>query len=390
MKRFIATGSDAFSSYWKEGEGDFLRSLLSDAIDLKTAQEMVPLFNQVDEVGDSVALEYLFDHSLYEGLDRLIKDLKSPLKATASDSFVSFYEQFHNVPEWVDFSMIEAGALFSNRGGTASLSVLRNYSLMGGYESSALIKPLIFSGALKKGAVKRLASTVDFWIHVTSLDALRIGGKGWESCIRTRMIHSYSRIMILKHSAWKSEDYGKPLNYWDMQATYLGFSIVFIDGLRKFGFVPNKQESAGTLKLWNYVSYLLGVPNTYLPKDEGDAVDYLYLWSRTQKGADADSKALAKSLYEEPTNVSFEKNKLRIRFVKAVNLAMNQHLLGTESMNKLDLPKSKMSWIIPFFIFMNKRMDAKAKRSKELYDQVASKGYAIQTSVRDLYLSELK
>lgn len=390
MKRFIATGSGAFSSYWKEGEGDFLRSLLSKDIDLKMAEKLVPLFNQVDEVGDSVAVEYLFDHSLHEGLERLLQDLKSPLKATASDAFIAFYEQFNTVPEWVEFPVIEAGAQFSNRGGTASLSVLRNYSLMGGYESSALIKPLIFSGALKKGAVKRLASTVDFWINVTSLDALKIGGKGWESCVRTRMIHSYSRLMILKHSSWKSEDYGMPLNYWDMQATYLGFSIVFIDGLCKFGFVPTIEESTGTLHLWNYVSYLLGIPSAYLPKDEVEAVDYLYLWSRTQMGADADSRALARSLYEEPTTVHFEKNKLRIRFVKAVNLAMNLHLLGRESMDKLDLPKSKMSWIIPFFIFINKRMDIKAKRSKRHYDQVACKGYEIQSSVRDLYVSELK
>src|SRR5690606_35549512 len=142
---------------------------------------------------------------------------------------IQLFEQFYKVPEWVDFDKINAGAAYCNRCGTAALSVLRNYCLMGGYESSAINKPLIFTQALHKGAVKRLSDTVDFWMNITAINGLKPKKTGVKAILTTRLIHSYSRSQIEKSTNWKSGLWGRPINLWDMLAANLGFSIAFID-----------------------------------------------------------------------------------------------------------------------------------------------------------------
>src|SRR5690606_24376476 len=149
--------------------------------------------------------------------------------------------------------------------GLTGLIVLRDYCLMGGYESSAINKPLIFTGALKKGAVKRLTETVTLWVDITANDALKKGGTGLEAILLTRCIHSFARSNILKHGDWNSDKWGIPLNTWDMLATNIGFSLVYLIGLKQMKFNLLKTEIDGVFHLWRYVGTLLGIPLALLP-----------------------------------------------------------------------------------------------------------------------------
>ena len=148
---------------------------------------------------------------------------------------------------------------------------------MGGYDFAFLNKPLIFTGALKKGAVKRLRDTLEFWIAVTRENALKPGSEAWKLIIRTRMMHSYARLSILKKvKDWNVEKWGIPINSWDMIATWLGFSLVFMQGLRKLNIHITEEEEKGVYHLWKYAGYLLGIPEEFLPGDRRDATCLLY------------------------------------------------------------------------------------------------------------------
>lgn len=64
---------------------------------------------------------------------------------------------------------------------------------------------------------------MDFWTHVTRRNALEINQDGYQYAFRTRMIHSFSRIMIKeKHPAWNKEIWGEPINFADIVATSIG------------------------------------------------------------------------------------------------------------------------------------------------------------------------
>lgn len=388
--RHISENSTAFSSYWNSNKNVYFNSKLSKDITLKQADKYIKYYFEVDELGDEIAKEYLIKFGFSEGIGkihRIIATYPQNLESY-SENTKKFLKQIFTIPDWFNQDLIDAGCDFSNRTGTSGLATLRNYSLMGGYESSAINKPLIFTEALKKGAVKRLSDTVFFWINVTEKNKLKLKEKGFFSAITTRLIHSYSRIMIERNKNWKSDLWGKPLNTWDMLATNLGFSIAYIDGLKKLNFHPTQKEIDGTLHLWKYVGYLIGIPEHLLVDNEQQAVDALYLWSKTQKGADEDSVALAHSLYTEPKNVTFTNSTLLKNFVYKTNLGYNWEMLGYESCNQLKIPKTKAVYWVKFIKLMNGIVEKIAFSSNKNYRKIVARGYNQQLEVSHLYHKE--
>lgn len=385
--RHFATGSSAFSSYWDSENAPYLTGLLSQNIDVTAAEALVPYYNQVDERADAVAKEFFINNDFNQGIHAFYQQLKQypQQRETASEAVQQLLDPLFLIPDWLDQDLLEAGGQLCNRSGTFGLATLRNYSLMGGYESAAINKPLIFTGALKKGAIKRLSDTIVFWINVTTSKGLALGNPGFVSTIMTRIIHAYSRQQIEANSNWDSHAWGRPLNQWDMQATNLGFSIVFIDGLKKLGFTPTKNEIEGVLHLWKYIGYLIGLPKELLLDTEQQAADALFLWTKTQKGADADSQSLADSLYQEPQQVQFTKSKLLKTFIQKTNLGYNNLLLGERSCDALHLKKTAAIHWVRWLSFMNLKQEKNRLRTVKKYDKAVAKGHREQLEVLSLY-----
>ena len=385
------TETEAFSSYWTPTPHNILPHLATN-VSLHESKQLVPLYFQVDALGDTVAKEYFANTSFSKAIGALHRDFsmypnnKNQLSAATQ----TLFQQLHHVPHWVDFETINLGAHYCQRCGTAALSVLRNYCLMGGYESSAINKPLIFTQSLRKGAVKRLADTVDFWMNVTATNGMQPQQKGIYAILATRLIHSYSRLQIEQSPDWKPQLWGRPINLWDMLATNLGFSIAFMDGLSKLNLPPTNEELQAVLHLWKYAGFLLGIPLDLLPNTATEAAKQLYLWSKTQKGIDQDSKDLAYALYDEPLRVSFTHNRPMKWFVQKTNLGYNEVLLGTESRAALGLPHTKAKYWILLLNQINKYIDTKAKSSPESYIKIVAKGRKAQEDVWALYKTEKK
>ncbi len=388
-ERYSTENSTSFSSYWKKSKFNLLPYFISD-VSLEESKSYIPLYFQVDTLGDEVAKHYFSNKSFGEAIGKLHHDfsLFPSNQKDLSLETVQLFEQFHKVPDWVDFDKINYGAAYCNRCGTAALSVLRNYCLMGGYESSAINKPLIFTQALHKGAVKRLSDTVDFWMNTTAINGLKPKQTGIYAILTTRLIHSYSRLQIEKSTDWKSELWGRPINLWDMLATNLGFSIAFIDGLAKLKLPPSNEELSAVLHLWKYAGYLIGIPLDLLPDTPEQAAKQLYLWSKTQKGIDQDSKDLAWALYDEPLRVSFTNNRFMKWFVQKTNIGYNEVLLGSKSRSNLGLPYSNAKYWVLFLNNINQYFDRKAKSDPNSHAKVALRGRKQQEDVWDLYKKE--
>lgn len=388
--RHITSHSNAFTSYWQKTNSNILPKYLSASIDLSEADKNIPMYFQGDDLGDKVAKEYFGSLSFGKAIGKLHQDFAQYPHNThqLSEATQKLFEQLSTVPSWVDFDTINRGAAYCQRCGTSALSVLRNYCLMGGYESSAINKPLIFTQALHKGAVKRLSDTIDFWMYITTTDGLRPKQAGVFSAMATRIIHSYSRLEIEKNPDWKNDLWGKPINLWDMIATNLGFSIAFMDGLSKLQLAPTNEELEAVLHLWKYVGYLIGIPPELLPDTGEQAAKELYIWSKTQRGIDQDSKDLAWALYDEPQRVKFTNNSFMKWFVQKTNIGYNEVLLGTESRSALGLPYSKAKYWILFLNQINQFVDNKAKKSTSFYQKMVNKGRKDQNNVWKLYQTE--
>ena len=332
----------SFAHFWEKGVGKELLRKIGGAPALTDADQFTHLLFAWDKDADQAVIDIYLKKGFKEGNQSLLNHINASLYAddNCREIWKKFFRNVPITPEWLDKEKLNLGSEFCRRAGLSGLIVLRDYCLMGGYESAAINKPLIFTGALKKGAVKRLTDTVEFWVQITKEKGLEIGSEGLNQVFLTRMIHSYSRINILQHTDWDSRKWGIPINTWDMLATNLGFSLIFMTGLRLIGIKPNQKEIEGLFHFWKYIGYLLGIPLELLPNTEEEAIRAFYLWSMTQLDADEDSRALANALREEPVLAHYPKSPLYRKMMREVHLFYNHYLLGEYSCKQLRLPKT--------------------------------------------------
>ena len=330
--------SPGFDRYWTSGHGKKLAIPLAGQFPGETLIRLnIPLLFQTDEQADRVIREVIAVEGFaktHAWIERGFSDPGTEELPEALQQLISFTRK---QPEWLDPVKLENGARLCRRSGATGLIVLRNYCLMGGYESAAINKPLIFTEALKKGAAKRMAETTEFWVKVIGEHAL-VEIVGLKECLIVRLMHAYARESILKRSDWKTEEWGQPLNQWDMLATNLGFSIVFLDGLRLLGMKPSPEEVEGLFHFWKYVGYLLGIPEYLLPENEEDAIRSLYSWTITQPPADEDTKSLAIALMNEPLTSNYPEKSWQKKRIVQVHLGYNYFFLGKESCEAMGLP----------------------------------------------------
>lgn len=102
---------------------------------------MIDLFEGLGHEHGHTSLNTLLEHG-----SGTTPDMPTSLRNLYNESLI--------VPSWLDEKIMQAGAEFCQRAGIFILVTLRNYSFMGGYESAAINKPLIFTGALKAGSAK--------------------------------------------------------------------------------------------------------------------------------------------------------------------------------------------------------------------------------------------
>lgn len=376
----------SFSYYWTKGIGVKLLDKLPNKPNLADADQYIPLLYQYDEACDRL-VEHLHLKIGFTKGQQLIRDyLQGKAIESIYDKLISdFMNTLAIEPQWLDWQKVQQGIALSQRSGLTGLIVLRDYCLMGGYESSAINKPLIFTGALKKGAVKRLTETVTFWVDITADQALRKGCIGFEAILLTRCIHSFARLNILKHGDWDTDKWGIPLNMWDMLATNLGFSLVYIIGLKQMKFNLLENEINGVMHLWKYIGSLLGIPLDLLPDTEEEAIKALYYWTMTQKEGDQDSIALAQALMEEPVHAAYPTSKFGRKLMREVHLYYNNYLLGNYSCNLLGLEKTTIGKIAYFNILKNKKENSRILRD-EVRQQQIRKGRKVHEGIKQIYL----
>lgn len=378
--------SPHFKDFWTTGNGKKLIEFSGAEVSFKDFEKFSPYFYHVDETGDAVVKEIYFTKGFREASLEIEEYIRRGISKSENtpESVNKMFSQTETIPRWLDYDLLKSGAELCMRANLDSLISLRDYCLMGGYDFAYLNKPLIVTEALKKGAVKRLSETLDFWVNVTRYNALELHHKGYEFAIKTRMIHSYARLSIRKHyTDWDTENWGEPINSWDMMATYIGFSLVFLHSLHKLGNTFSEQEEAGLFHLWKYVGYLLGIPENLMPENKKQATEFFYLWTSIQPPADKDSILLAHSLLNESLENPILKYSFQRKNLRYLHICCTWFLLDDEVCKRLHIPEVTHRKAFPLIKKnINKVFDKLVSRERRI-----RKGNKDQTKVLKDYLS---
>ncbi len=365
-----------FKDFWAKGNGKQLIEFSGAEVNFTHFEKFAPYYYHVDETGDRIIRDLYLTKNFHEASKEIEHYIRNGVADhdPVPDSVKEMFSQTQKIPDWLDYDLLRSGAELCMRSNLDALISLRDYCLMGGYDYAYLNKPLVITEALKKGAVKRLSETLDFWVNVTRYDALEIHKKGYEFAIKTRMIHSYARLSIRKHyKEWDTENWGEPINSWDMMATYIGFSLVFLHSLHKLGNTFSAEEENGLFHLWKYVGYLLGIPENLLPNNRKQATEYFYLWTSVQPSADQDSVLLAHSLLNESLENPIMKHAFQRKNLRYLHICCTWFLLDDEVCRRLKIPEVSYRKVFP-----------EIKRAvNKVYDRMVSRKARIKKGNKD-------
>ena len=380
-----------FKNFWERGNGKELLDWSEIKPELQTFYKYAPLHHEVDELGDEVVKETYLKLKYKDASKLIHKYSTEPISENddAPEIVKKFFIHLQNTPEWFDETLANTGARFCMRTGANGLMILRDFTLMGGYDFAYLNKPLIFTEALNKGAVKRLKYTLEFWVNVTRENALKPHSEAHQLIVRTRLMHSYARLKIKeKTEQWDFDNWGEPINSWDMIATYTGFSLVFMQGLKKLGIIISDEEERGLFHLWKYIGYLLGIPAEFLPDNRQEAVGQFYWWTTIQDQGDGDSVQLAKALLQENLENTIYKHSFQRKILKNLHQSMNWFLLDEEINKRLQIPKPAKAFLVfPRIVVKGNKISQKIYlRNSTKYQKLVEMGSEQQLKVLADYI----
>jgi hypothetical protein len=250
-----------------------------------------------------------------------------------------FIQAVERTPDWVDQAQLAQGARFIQSTGQYGMLVLRDAGLMAGYQASAINQTLVMTGSLQRGAQRRVAETTSWWLDCIADGGLHRHGSGFKTTLRVRAMHALVRQNLLRRPDWNSAEYGLPINQVDMQATYLGFSVVHLMALRVTGVVVSRSDAQAMVHFWRYLGWLMGVEEDLLSCTEMQGRISLYQNVISQAPPDDSSAALGRALMDEPLKRHYPwGGAWRGRFNRARHLSVVRLFVGSEGMKHLGLP----------------------------------------------------
>jgi hypothetical protein len=122
-------------------------------------------------------------------------------------------------------------------------------------------------------------------------------GRAVRSAQCVRLVHGVVRHHVREHRAPDAPDGGEiPINQEDLLGTLFCFSVVVLDALAKMGIAVTRHEAEDYFHLWRVVGALLGIRETWLPRDLAAARRLARFVRERQSSPSADRRALARVL----------------------------------------------------------------------------------------------
>ncbi|MEQ8350835.1 MAG: oxygenase MpaB family protein [Leptospiraceae bacterium] len=300
---------------------------------------MAPYFFATDVLADAVVEDF---SRLRPGEGNAILALALKLGIDqvpqAPGSVRDMFSDIERTPLWVDWDEIEFGANAFMRTGPFGPAALMCHSLPTGYLDPLSSKPLVFSGRLVQRARRRLDETAGFVYECCSPGGLRPGSRGFQVTIRVRLMHAQVRRLLLKSGTWDTENWGMPINQWQMLGSNVLFSLAVIRALRRWGLYISTKEEQAMYSIWRYNGFLLGIDRDILPATSNECGRILEVLEFNRQPADEPSIQLMSSLLDAGSSMAVDVVALPMRsIVRSMLSGLTRNLLGAKRAGELGL-----------------------------------------------------
>lgn len=188
------------------------------------------------------------------------------------DVLTEFWNETHDVPEWVDWAQLARGQDFFHRHIGANLAGLALGGFIGENSASIGVAEVLTRTSVSSSRVflQRSFESLQWFLQCTeSIGSIQPGGAGHTSTIRVRLLHASVRQRILKltssrPSYYDTDRYGIPINTLDSIHSISMFCASPVwQQLPRQGIWPRTDEIVDYIALFRYLGHLSATPPEY-------------------------------------------------------------------------------------------------------------------------------
>jgi hypothetical protein len=256
------------------------------------------------------------------------------------------------LPPWADEERLASGASFFALWGLQIGLGLFCCALPMGYAAGPSAHVLDLTARLETDAQRRVFETAQMVLDVTSPGALQPGGQGHATVRRVRLMHAGIRQLVQHDprvavtctptpgSPYWCPDWGVPVSQEHLLGALIAFGVSMVEALDHLGIEYDEGDAEDYLHLWSVVGYLLGIHADLLPLDRASAATLEgVLRGRNLEGTDG-GRRLTGALLEllqglGPSVV-----------LRGLPAAMMRRLCGTEVADALAVPRPRVETLI--------------------------------------------
>lgn len=185
------------------------------------------------------------------------------LAAAGSNACVALLREMETPPPWADFNRMRAGGELGHRNFLLLAIALVHGGLLTTFANPDTARILGGTNRLEQNVVRRLNESTTLFFGVLDTEALRPGGRAWETCLQVRLLHAMVRMRLLAAGDTRGLS-GIPVNQLHTAGGPLIFGTRALRALKQLGAHVSAEQEAGYQLIWRYVTYLLGVPQALL------------------------------------------------------------------------------------------------------------------------------
>lgn len=299
-------------------------------------------------------------------------------------------------PEGVNRDRLQQGEAAFYEHATVSCLVLLAKALPEGYAAPCLSEILSLSGNLDHHPFRRLLGVLQMVVNMMAPGAYRPTGKAVLTAQQMRLMHAGVRRFAREHwdggAAYEAR-YGPPVNFEDMLATVMGFSILVISGMQSLGVALSDDDAEAYYYVWRVAAQMMGIfpPNepdssAWVPGNLAEANEFYASYARRHYASAADN----------PLGVTLARHNLamleefvprdlqHLGFRHAPHIYMTQ-LIGADGCVRIGIPPVSGNFLVRGFL--SALLHAWV-RTWNLFDQ-SSMGRAVHDAVSRALLSDL-
>ncbi|TCN58538.1 uncharacterized protein DUF2236 [Rhodococcus sp. SMB37] len=267
----------------------------------------------------------------------------------APEALRTFFAHVEQIPDWVDWNLLEKGARAFRRMGRTRNDVLLQLALIGGYRFGGPPDLLVETGGLTGStAMRRLGETQKWGTAVGEPGGMRRDGDGFKLTVHVRAMHALVNQRFETNGRWDVARWGLPINQTDQAGTLGLFNGTLLIGARALGYFVTREESLAIMHMWKYVGWLMGVDDDFLFDTEREQHNFNYHVVLVQGDVTSAGAALSRALVDGQRTLDYGRfSGLLGRYERLRLLSMLRFFLGKRGLDDLGLPSVPPVAVVP-------------------------------------------